>query len=152
MNSLYAEKSVGYGASGIARSSHQHVDVGLPLFFDEISQQTGHKATSHVFERECRAVEKFKAVDVFFYFDNRGFEIERIVNDFASAYRPRYLRQKNASANAIGNFLKRQLVYRFEKFGRQSLDTFRHVKPFIGSQSFTTASCNEAIGDWWLVL
>ena len=71
VDAVDAEEAVCHSRSCVARGCHEHVDLmmdacSLFVFLDEILQQTGHEAGTHIFESQSRAVEELKAVDVVF--------------------------------------------------------------------------------------
>ena len=74
MDARYTEEAIRYRTTGITRGSHQHIDLLQALFPDEIAQQTGHEATTHILESQRRAVEQLQAINGILHLHHWGLE------------------------------------------------------------------------------
>ena len=64
MDAVNAEKTVGYGRTGVARGGYKHVHLASAAFFlDEILEQTGHESGTDILERQGWTMEKFQGID-----------------------------------------------------------------------------------------
>ena len=134
MNSLYTEKTIRYGTTGIAGSGHKHIYLPLALLTDKVTQQTCHKTAAYILKRECRAMKQFKRVNAIFHMHQWHIKIQRIVNNLFQGF-CRDIFTKESISHTISNLLERKRFDRIIKFLWQRFDRFGHKKPLIGSKA-----------------
>jgi hypothetical protein len=56
-NDFHTQKTIGHCTSGIARSSHQHINLTISIFrtLNKITQHTRHKPTTHILKCQRRS-------------------------------------------------------------------------------------------------
>jgi hypothetical protein len=106
-----AEKTVGNGATRVARRGYEDVYVALRcllalLLADEVAQEAGHEAGTDVLKGGRGAVEELEAIDAVVDGHQGDVKLERVVDDFAQALGVDVFAKEGLS-HLVGNLLQR---------------------------------------------
>ena len=135
MYSFHAKKAVCHSRAGVTACCHKYVYGFFPVVFYKMSKKACHEACAHILEGQCRPMIELERIDVFRNLYHGTVERKRVVHDCLQGI-TFYVFAEKGVGNDIRNLLERHVPDVIKETFGQSLDLFRHEKPFVVGKSF----------------
>ena len=143
----HTQESVGYSRARIARGGYEHVYVALVrrVTLYEVGEEARHESCTDVLEGTCGSMIKFQTVDAVVHLDERNLKLQRVVNDGLEVVGGDVFTKEGLSY-LEGYLLQREVFDMVEKRWWQWRDALRHIKAFVGSQTFNDSLAEGCLG------